>query len=71
MSPPVGVPPCPIPLPHLLLHAVVVSYRRRSLVTLVVSYYVCSVEVHHSARKHGVADEDAVHAAERAIVGIC
>lgn len=26
------------------------------------------VEVHRSARKHGVADEDAVHAAERFLV---
>ncbi|MDQ1647752.1 MAG: hypothetical protein QOJ50_3936 [Cryptosporangiaceae bacterium] len=41
----------------------------KSLEALIVSYYVCPVEVHQSARKHGVADEDAVHAAERAIVG--
>ena len=28
-----------------------------------VSYYDCSVDVHRSARKHGVAEEDAIHAA--------
>ena len=33
-----------------------------------VSYYDCSVDVHRSARKHGVAEEDAIHAAEGYLV---
>jgi hypothetical protein len=32
-----------------------------------VSYYNCSVEIHSSAGKHGVADEDIEHAAEHAM----
>lgn len=33
----------------------------------VVSYYNCLVEIHPSARKHGIADEDIEHAAEHAM----
>ncbi|HWY89392.1 MAG TPA: hypothetical protein VNY31_01850 [Solirubrobacteraceae bacterium] len=32
-----------------------------------VSYYNCFVEIHPSARKHDVADEDVEHAAEHAM----
>ena len=33
-----------------------------------ISYYVIGVEVHASARKHGIADEDTIHAAEQFMV---
>jgi len=32
-----------------------------------VSYYNCCVEIHTSARKHGIADEDIDHAVEHAM----
>jgi hypothetical protein len=37
-------------------------HRRR------VSYYDCLVEVHRSSRKHGIADEDVLHAARGFLV---
>jgi hypothetical protein len=33
-----------------------------------VSYYNYPVEIHPSARKHGIADQDIVHATEHAMV---
>lgn len=44
------------------------GWRSRSLSQTGISYYDKRVEVHSSARKHGVADEDIVEAAENCLV---
>jgi hypothetical protein len=39
----------------------------RCVLTVRLSYYDTLVEIHESARKHGVADEDIEHAVEQAM----